>query len=75
MLLFLGAGVLNVSFNLWQSAACWPWLFIPGYVPLLLAAVRVQRNEDPKVLNGMLKLTALGSLSCNLLLALGFALG
>ena len=43
-------------------------------LPLLRAAWVVQVSEDPQRLNQQLKLTALGSLSCNLLLALGFTL-
>jgi 1,4-dihydroxy-2-naphthoate octaprenyltransferase len=73
-LLVGGAGVLIVLFILLHSASTWPWLFLPGYLPLLRAAWVVQVSEDPQRLNQQLKLTALGSLSCNLLLALGFTL-
>lgn len=73
-LLVGGAGVLIVLFILLHSASPWPWLFLPGYLPLLRAAWVVQVSEDPQRLNQQLKLTALGSLSCNLLLALGFTL-
>ena len=73
-LLVGGAGVLIVLFILLHSASPWPWLFLPGYLPLLRAAWVVQVSEDPQLLNQQLKLTALGSLSCNLLLALGFTL-
>ena len=73
-LLVGGAGVLIVLFILLHSASPWPWLFLPGYLPLLRAAWVVQVSEEPQVLNHQLKLTALGSLGCNLLLALGFTL-
>lgn len=73
-LLVGGAGVLIVLFILLHSASPWPWLFLPGYLPLLRAAWVVQVSEDAQLLNQQLKLTALGSLSCNLLLALGFTL-
>ncbi len=73
-LLVGGAGVLIVLFILLHSPSLWPWLFLPGYLPLLRAAWVVQVSEEPQVLNHQLKLTALGSLGCNLLLALGFTL-
>ena len=73
-LLVGGAGVLIVLFILLHSPSPWPWLFLPGYLPLLRAAWVVQVSEEPQVLNHQLKLTALGSLGCNLLLALGFTL-
>ena len=73
-LLVGGAGLLLVLFLLGRDDGLWPWLFVPGYLPLLQAAYVVQRSEDPQVLNGQLKRTALGSLVCNLLLALGFVL-
>jgi hypothetical protein len=46
----------------------------PGYLSLIRSAWVVQVSEEPQVLNHQLKLTALGSLGCNLLLALGFTL-
>ena len=73
-LLVGGAGVLIVLFILLHSPSPWPWLFLPGYLPLLRAAWVVQVSQEPQVLNHQLKLTALGSLGCNLLLALGFTL-
>jgi 1,4-dihydroxy-2-naphthoate polyprenyltransferase len=73
-LLVGGAGGLIVLFILLHSSSTWPWLFLPGYLPLLRAAWVVQVSDDPVLLNHQLKLTALGSLSCNLLLALGFTL-
>ncbi|MFB0953205.1 MAG: 1,4-dihydroxy-2-naphthoate octaprenyltransferase, partial [Aeromonadaceae bacterium] len=73
-LLVGGAGVLIVLFILLQSSSPWPWLFLPGYLSLLRAAWVVQVSEEPPLLNHQLKLTALGSLACNLLLALGFTL-
>ena len=72
--LVAGDGVLIVFFILWQSASLWPWLFLPGYLSLIRAAWVVQVSEEPQRLNHQLKLTALGSLACNLLLALGFTL-
>ena len=74
-LLVGGALLLNAGFILWQQTGPWSWLYLPGCVPLLQAAWMVQRSDEPALLNAMLKRTALGSLICNLLLALGFALG
>lgn len=72
--LILGAALLLVPFILVQSQSLWPWIFLPAYGLLLRTLWVVMTSAEAGRLDKQLKLTALGSLLCNLSLALGFAL-
>ncbi|MFT3884181.1 MAG: 1,4-dihydroxy-2-naphthoate polyprenyltransferase [Flavobacteriales bacterium] len=60
-----------VLFTAWFTPHKWVWLFLLGSVPVLIHAVRVQANTDPKLLDPELKRLALGTL----LTAVTFSIG
>lgn len=72
--LILGAFVFSFLFISLHAKTAWPWLCLPGMIPLFRAAYVVSSSEDPDLLDKQLKMTALGSLIFNLLLAIGFSL-
>lgn len=69
-----GAGLSAWIFIVAFARTSWPWLFLPGWVLVILSAWVVETSRDPLRLDAQLKRTALSSFLFNLLLAIGFAL-
>lgn len=68
----LGTAFLSlVVFIVGSTRGPWPWLFLVGFVPVFIHAVRVQASTDPKTLDPELKRLALGTL----LTAVAFSAG
>lgn len=65
------AFIALVLFTAWFTPHKWTWLFLIGLVPVLVHAVRVQQNADPKLLDPELKRLALGTF----LTAITFSIG
>lgn len=69
-----GAGMTALIFIVAFARTSWPWIFLPGWMLVILSAWVVETSEDPLRLDAQLKRTALSSFLFNLLLAIGFAL-
>ena len=60
-----------VVFVVGSTQGHWAWLFLLGFVPIGIHAVRVQANTEPRALDPELKRLALGTL----LTAVAFSAG
>lgn len=58
----------------WATHGRWAWLYLVGFVPILIHSVRVQTNTEPARLDPELKRLALGTFLTAILFSLGLIL-